>query len=37
MHFDKQELQTRYLIRLKKAAEYLVQKEYRINEIAYMV
>ena len=25
------------LIRLKKAAEYLVQKEYRINEIAYMV
>jgi len=25
------------LIRLKKAAEYLNQKEYRINEIAYMV
>jgi signal transduction histidine kinase/ligand-binding sensor domain-containing protein/DNA-binding response OmpR family regulator len=25
------------LIRLKKAAEYLVQKEFRINEIAYMV
>lgn len=25
------------LIRLKKAAEYLIQKEYRINEIAYMV
>ncbi|HJV78643.1 MAG TPA: two-component regulator propeller domain-containing protein [Paludibacter sp.] len=25
------------LIRLKKAAGYLVQKEYRINEIAYMV
>lgn len=25
------------LIRLKKAAEYIVQKEHRINEIAYMV
>jgi len=25
------------LIRLKKAAEYIVQKEFRINEIAYMV
>lgn len=25
------------LIRLKKAAEYLIQKEHRINEIAYMV
>jgi AraC-like DNA-binding protein len=25
------------LIRLKKAATYLLKKEYRINEVAYMV
>lgn len=25
------------LIRLKKAAEYLIQKEHRVNEVAYMV